>query len=411
MKEREHVNAIIPHLFRTEYAKITAVTGRLFGLTHLEIAEDLASETFLKATEIWSQHGIPENPTAWLYTVAKNKAKDYLKRQAHFQKKFKSHIQHESETQHFLLDFHPQYVQDSQLRMIFAVCDSQNPPEYQVSLALQILCGFSVSEIATALLTSTETIKKRLTRARKKLKRSNFFAKELTPPEISSRLDVVLLILYLLFNEGYYSRSKNQIIRNDLCAEAMRLARLLTENEFTNTPEVNALLALMCFQTSRLDARSTGPEEIILFDEQDRSLWNKTLIEKGNFYLLCACSYQRVSKYHLEASIAYWHVSTADDSKWEKILHLYNQLVLMEYSPVTALNRAFALAKVYGNEKGIVEAEKLNLTTNAYYYCLLGFLFAPTNPAKAIEHYKQAVQISISSTEKKQLFKRIQELQ
>ena len=167
----------------------------------------------------------------------------------------------------------------------------------------------------------------------------NFEIKALSPAEITLRLDAILKTLYLLFNEGYFSKTNDQLIRKDLCSEATRLTLILTENPLTNTPQVNALLALMCFQSSRLEARLNGAGEIVLFDEQDKNLWDKALIERGNYYLVNACEGNEVSKYHLEAGIAYWHTTPTGQNKWQHILQLYNQLIDINYSPVTALNR------------------------------------------------------------------------
>ncbi|SFX65253.1 RNA polymerase sigma-70 factor, ECF subfamily [Cytophaga hutchinsonii ATCC 33406] len=389
---------------------MTAVLCRHFGLKHIEIAEDIASETFLKASENWAINGIPENPTAWLYAVAKNKTKDYFKHISVFETQIKEAIKpNEIETEKDF-EFSSQNISDSQLAIIFAVCNPSNSTESQICLALQILCGFSVEEIANAFLTKPETIKKRLQRARTNLRNDNFKIKTLGETEIKSRLNTVLKTLYLLFNEGYFSKTNHQLIRKELCSEAVRLTLILTENNYTNIPQTNALLSLMCFQSSRLEARTNDKGEAILFDEQDKSLWDKTLIEKGNYYLVNACNGIEISKYHLEAGIAYWHTTPTDQNKWQHILQLYNQLVLIEYSPITALNRTFAFAKVYGHNQAVSEAEKLKLTGNNYYHELLGYLYADTDIDKAISHYEQAIGLIKSKTEKQTLTKEIERL-
>ncbi|WP_211092975.1 RNA polymerase sigma factor [Chitinophaga polysaccharea] len=402
---------LLPHLFRVEYTKMTAVLCRHFGLQHIETAEDIASETFLKAMESWGEKGIPENPTAWLYTVAKNKAKDYLRRQVVFETQVKDAVRPREQLTFEEPDFTPQMISDSQLAMIFAVCNPSNAPAAQICLALQVLCGCSIAEIAAAFLTKTETIKKRLLRARANLRKDHFQVKQLDPAAIAERLDTVLRTIYLLFNEGYFSVSGDQLIRKDLCSEALRLGLILTENPLTNTTHANALLALMCFQSSRLDARANEAGDTILFEQQDKHLWSQELIDKGNYYLVNACTGDEVSKYHLEAGIAYWHTTPTDQHKWEHILHLYNQLILLEYSPVTALNRTFAFAKVYGTEAGIKEAEKLQLHDNSYYHSLLAYLWATTNSGKAIASYQQAIRLTRSAAEKKTLLNAIQRLQ
>ncbi|WP_262511150.1 RNA polymerase sigma factor [Sinomicrobium soli] len=409
MKETRSYNELLPHLFRQEYAKMTAVLCRHFGLRHIEIAEDIASDTFLKASEHWAINGIPENPAAWLYTVARNKAKDYFKHISVFETKIRHGLKPDNHKWENDFEFHEEIISDSQLAMIFAVCNPANNPESQIALALQILCGFSVEEIANAFLTKTETVKKRLQRARNNLRNDDFQVETLTGPEIRSRSDTVLKTLYLLFNEGYFSKSNHQFIRKELCSEAVRLILILTENPLTNTSQTNALLALMCFQSSRIEARINEKGEAVLFDEQDQNRWDKSLIEKGNYYLINATNGNEISKYHLEAGIAYWH-TTDDKNKWRNILQLYNQLILIEYSPITALNRTFAFSKVYGQERAISEAEQLHLMEHNQYHGLLGYLYTPSNIPKAIEYYEQAVKLTTSETEKQTLNRKIERL-
>jgi RNA polymerase sigma factor (sigma-70 family) len=389
---------------------MTAVLCRHFGLKHIEIAEDIASDTFLKASEHWAINGVPENPTAWLYTVASNKAKDYFKRIAVFETRIREALKLNAVEAEHPLEFNNQVIADSQLAMIFAVCNPMNSTEAQICLALQILCGFSIEEIASAFLTKTETIKKRLQRARTHLRNDHFQIKFLSKAAIQSRLDAVLKTLYLLFNEGYFSKTNDQLVRKDLCSEAVRLTLALTENVLTNTPAVNALLSLMCFQSSRLDARTDDKGEAILFEEQDKSLWDPSLIQQGNYYLVNATNGNEISKYHLEAGIAYWHTTATDENKWEYILQLYNQLILMEHSPATALNRLFAFAKVYGNRNAIDEAEKMHLTASSYYHALLGYLYKETDPGKAMDHYKQAIGLTKSRLGKQTLTKELERL-
>ncbi|MGX5687441.1 RNA polymerase sigma factor [Arcticibacter tournemirensis] len=400
---------LIPHLFRQEYSKMTAVLCRHFGLEHIEIAEDIASETFLKAAEHWPVHGIPENPAGWLYTVAKNKAKDRLRREQIFETRIKS-VQKDievAEEQEF--NFSEEIIADSQLSMIFVICDPVNSPSAQICLSLQILCGFSVEEIAHAFLSNVETIKKRLQRARINLRSNGFQLRKPGEKEINARLDTVLKTLYLLFNEGYFSQNEDQFIRKDLCSEAIRLTLVLVEDKRTSKPQVSALLALMCFQSSRLDARINDTGEAVLYEDQDRSLWNRFLIEKGNYYLFNAFTEREGSKYHLEAGIAYWHTTTGKE-KWQHILLLYNQLIVLEYSPATAINRLFAFAKVYGSEKAIIEAEKLSLTSNSYYHGLMGFLYSSVDTTCALVHYRRALQFTRSIIEKKVLSNKIEQL-
>ena len=404
---------LIPHLFRTEYRKITTVLCKLFGIEHIEIAEDIASDTFLLASESWGFKGIPENPTAWLYTVAKNKAKDYLKHNKIFNEKVSREIKYNAKEAHEIeIDLSDKNITDSQLQMLFAICNPAIPVEAQIGLALRILCGFGIDEIAVAFLTNNETINKRLFRAKQKLRQEQVQIEFPNETEINKRLETVLLTLYLLFNEGYYSASQDNKLRKDLCLEAMRLTHLLTENESTNKPFVNALLSLMCFHSSRFEARINEKGETILHDDQDTNLWNVELIKQGEYYLNRAAEGNEVTKYHLEAGIGYWHTIKEDSKeKWENILQLYNRLLQIEYSPMAALNRTYALAKANGNAEAIVEAEKLNLNDNYLYHSLLGNLYIDINKEKAVNHFKIALKLSKSSADKTLFANKIKEVE
>jgi RNA polymerase sigma factor (sigma-70 family) len=393
---------LIPHLFRTEFSKITAVLCKLFGAGHIEVAEDIASETFMLAIETWTYSKIPENPTAWLYAVAKNKAKNHLTRQHIFTDKVKPNLTpQEVTTAEIDIDLSEQNISDSQLQMLFAICHPAIPVESQIGLALRILCGFGIDEIANAFLTSKETTNKRLFRAREKLRIEKIPIAFPGENEINNRIDAVLTTLYLLFNEGYYSESKEAVVQEELCQEAMRLCRLLIANPRTNTPPVNALMALMCFHASRLKARKGQNGELVLYQNQDETLWNQELITSGAIYLKEASQGTRISKYHFEASIAYWHTIKQDTKeKWENILQLYNQLLQLEYSPIAALNRTYALAKVSGKEVAIIEAEKLKLIDNHFYFMLLGELYKGIDNTKAKAHLERALALAKTSTDK-----------
>jgi RNA polymerase sigma factor (sigma-70 family) len=408
MQEKE----LLPHLFRTEYRKIISVLVRHFGFEQLSLAEDIASETFLTAAETWGMKGLPENPVAWLYAVAKNKARDHLKRDSIFQKKIKKALS-DSDTEYpdTDIDLSDKNINDSQLQMMFAIADPMLPIESQIALTLRILCGFGIDEIADAFLTNKETIHKRLTRAKEKLRSEKIKIILPSKTEIHQRVDAVLTSLYLLFNEGYYSSSHNTVLRRDFCLEAMRLTLLLIENDQTKKPRVEALFALMCFHASRFDARTDENGEIIRYDDQDRSLWNEDLISKGNYYLNKASRGKELSSYHLEAAIAYWHTTKNElPEKWENILQLYNQLLCIIYSPVTALNRTYALSKVYGKEVAIDEAEKLGLEKNHLYHVLLGNLYTGINSPKAIVHLQLALSLAKTDKERRLIKKDLDSL-
>ena len=404
--------SLIPSLFRTEYRKIVSVLCRRFGFDRIEIAEDIAADTFLAAAETWGINGIPENPTAWLYTVAKNNAMNYLHRTSLFKDKIAPELQNSApSTDDLEIDLSPQNINDSQLQMMFALCHPSIPAETQIGLSLRILCGFGIEEIADAFLTNKEAINKRLSRAKAKLKESGI-RMELPPlSEVDERLDTVLQTIYLLFNEGYYSISQNATLRKDLCFEAMRLCSMLVENERTNTPEANALLSLMCFHASRFDARIDSNGELVLYEEQDTSLWNTDLIGRGVYFLRCSARGTTISKYHLEAAIAYWHTQRADTKeKWENILQHYNQLLQIEYSPIAALNRTYALAKANGKEEAIREAEKLKLTDNHLYFALLGELYKDVDNEMARRNFQKAFSLAKTQTDKQAIQRNIDKL-
>ena len=394
--------SLLPHLFRTEYQKIVSVLCHLFGIEHIETAEDIVSETFLAATETWSVGGLPENPTAWLYAVAKNKTKNVLKRDAVFQQKVAANLKYGAErTEEIEIDLSPKNITDSQLAMIFTICNPAVARDAQISLALNLLCGFGIQEIADAFLTNKEVIYKRLQRAKEKLKEAGIRIEQPSITDNVNRQETVLTTLYLLFSEGYYSTSQNTILRKDLCAEAMRLMQLLVNNTITAQPSANALLALMCFHSSRFDARVDRQGEVVLYEDQDEALWNWELIDKGRYYLIQAANGNKITRFHLEAGIAYWHTIKEDGKlKWQNILDLYNELIILEYSPMAALNRTFALSKVNGKKEAIKEAEKLQLKDNIFYYSLLGHLYTDIDQEKAITHFQTAWELASTETDK-----------
>jgi RNA polymerase sigma factor (sigma-70 family) len=407
---------LIPHLFRTEFGKITAVLCKSLGIEHLETAEDIAGATFLSALETWPYRGLPDNPTAWLYRVAKNKARTLLARNQLFSGKIAPELKAVSQDQSqgqeiFDIELSPQQITDSQLQMIFAVCHPCIPAEGQIGLALRVLCGFSIEEIADAFLTNKETINKRLFRTREKLREESVQIRLPDEKELAARLEMVLRTLYLLFSEGYYSESREEVIREDLCFEAMRLTYLLLDNPFTGQPAAHALLALMCFHASRFKARKGADGDLVLYGDQDESLWNQELITKGAHHFRLASVGSQLTKYHLEAGIAWLHTIKADTKeKWENILQLYNHLLQVEYSPIAALNRTYALSRANGKMEAIAEAEKLKLTGNPYYFTLLGELYTGIDDGKAKTCFQQAFSIARTEADRKAIRQRLDRL-
>jgi RNA polymerase sigma factor (sigma-70 family) len=405
-------DTLIPNLFKTEYRKIISVLCKSFGIGHIEIAEDITNDTFLQASETWGLKGIPENPSAWLYAVAKNKCKDYFKREKVFAEKIAPEIKDNAALYDSSnIDLSDKNIEDSQLQMLFVICDTSIPAEAQIGLSLRILCGFGIDEIAEAFLSNKETINKRLFRAKEKLREHNLKIELPNELEIDKRLETVLSTIYLLFNEGYHSTTQNISLRKDLCLEAMRLNYLLLENQRTNKPVVCALMSLMCFHASRFEARLNISGETILYDAQDRNLWNQELINKGNHFLIESAKGNELSKYHLEASIAYWHSSITEmPNKWENILQLYNQLLQINYSPIAALNRTYALFKTKGAAFAIVEAKKLDLEQYPYYHTLLGKLHVDLDKNIAEIYFKKALSLAKSNADKAIIQKYIEAL-
>ena len=378
-----------------------------YGIGQIDAAEDIVSETFLAAAETWGLKGVPDNPVGWLYRVARNNTLNGLKHDRIFRQKVKAelvkgvvaHVGPE-------LDISPENIMDSQLRMLFAVCHPSIPVEAQVGLALRVLCGFTIEEIAQALLTTKGNINKRLYRAKERLRSSGVTLELPDEAGIKARLDAVLITLYLLFNEGYYSSSPDKVLRRDFCLEAVRLTYLLTEYRGASgrgevRPDIYSLLALMCFQASRLDARVDEAGALVLYEQQDSGLWDTELINRGNSFFVRACDAGMLSRYHFEVAIAWWHVHHRDGrEKWENILMLYNKLLILEYSPVAALNRAYAYARVYGNAAAISEAEGLKLTGNLFYHSLLGELYIGVDDVVAAGHFGRAVELATTEAER-----------
>src|SRR6266487_1074265 len=404
---------LISNLFRHEFSKMVAVISKIFGLHHIEIAEDIVSETFLLATETWKQKGIPANPTAWLYSVAKQKTLYHFRRNKIFDEKIIPELKATQENINEIkeMDFSKQNIKDSQLQMMFAICNPAIASEAQIALALRILCGFGIEEIAEAFLTNKETINKRLFRAKERLRAEKVKLEMPSEKEIDNRLDNVLHIIYLLFNEGYYSTTQNKILRKDFCFEALQLGLLLTEFTKTNQPKTNALIALMCFHSSRFDARQSDNNYSVLYENQDESLWDMELINQGNYFLNISAQGNEISSYHLEAGIAFWHCQKEEtEEKCENILHHYNLLLQINYSPGVALNRTYALYKARGKKAALIEAEKLQLTSNHFYFTLLGELYKGIDDKKAKSNFQRAYDLAKTQTDRQTLQSKIDTL-
>ncbi|MCW3117284.1 MAG: sigma-70 family polymerase sigma factor, partial [Chitinophagaceae bacterium] len=376
---------------------------------------DIVQDTLIQAMSTWSFAGIPDNPSAWLYRVAKNKSIDFLRRQKRFENispQYSYLLQSEYTLTPFVNSlFLEDEIQDSQLRMIFACCHPAIPPESQVALALKALCGLSSIEIANAFLTNEETVNKRIYRAKEKIKTEKIELEVPGKRELPERIDSVLKTLYLLFNEGYNSSSPDYLIREDLCQEAMRLTHLLTGQTITNLPRTKALLSLMCFQSSRLQARLDDRGNIILLKYQDRKKWYRPLMEKGFGYLESSIESPGVSTYQLEAAIASFHAAAPsfEQTDWKSIYHLYEVLFKLQPSPIVALNKAIASGYAINRENALQELHQIKGLEQYYlYYTSLGemyFELAQKQPAK--QNFEKALGLTTSQTEKQLLLEKI----
>ena len=414
-KESNDIRKLVDHLFRHESGKMVSVLSRVLGLQNLEVAYDIVQDTLLQAMSTWSFVRIPDNPSAWLYRVARNKAIDFLRREKKFREispQYAYLVQSEwtlSPTINNL--FLDNEIEDSQLRMMFACCHPSIPEESQIALTLKTLCGLSISEIAKAFLTNDDTISKRIYRAKEKIKSERI---ELIVPsgdELHVRLDAVLKSLYLLFNEGYNSSHPERLIREDLCEEAMRLCLLLTQHSLTDYPRTKALLSLMCFQSSRLNTRLDEKGNIILLKNQERNKWNRSLIRKGFEYIEAAAEPFEVSTYHLEAGIASIHAASPSFEKtdWKSIYHLYQMLYELQPNPVVAMNKAIASAYAISKEKALEELQQIKgLEKHHLYYASMGEMYFDLHQKEnAKKYFEKAYNLTDSQSERQLLLEKI----
>ena len=415
MDQPETINQLVDHLFRHESGKMIAVLSRLLGLQNIEVAHDIVQDTLLQAMTTWSYKAVPDNPSAWLYRVAKNKAIDFLRKEKTIRNvnpRYNYLLQSEytlSSTVHEL--FLESEIQDSQLRMMFACSHPAIPEESQIALTLKTLCGLSVNEIAKAFLTTDDTIAKRIYRAKEKIKSEKIELEVPQSNELSARVDTVLKSLYLLFNEGYKSSNPDKLIKEDLCEEAIRLCFLLTQHSLANLPRTKALLALMCFQASRLDARLDDKGNIILLKHQDRSKWNHSLMSKGFELMEESAEPFEVSTYHLEAAIAAQHATarTFEQTDWKSIYHLYEMLYQLQPNPVVAMNKAIASSYAISKQNALKELQQIKGLEDhhIYYASIAEVYFDLENKTEAKKFFKKALELTSSSYEQQLLLSKI----
>ena len=404
----KNIAQMVDHLFREEYGKVVSFLTTTFGFHFLESAQDIAQDTLTEAYRNWSYKGIPQNPQGWIFRVAKNKAINWVKRE---QRKYVVYQAYQipknlNQTEDdFLLN---NEIQDSMLQMIFTCCHPEIAIENQIPLVLNILCGFSRKELAHALLTNEETIKKRLYRAKKQIREQGLIPSNKAREQLIDEQEIqgVCISIYLLFNEGYNSSHKDELIRKDLCLESIRLTKLLVEKFRTNT-RLRALLATMCFHIARFEARIDDKGAIVLLQDQDRKLWNKDFINLGLFHLSEAASGTIMSTYHLEASIAAQHCMAKDfeSTNWKLIQRFYQQLYQLKPSPIILLNLAIVSGILEGADEAItqlIQLQQENKQLRNYYllYAVLGHFYLEKNIKDlALENFQKAKSFTSSQKE------------
>ncbi len=407
------------HLFRRESGRLVAALTRLFGLHNLGLAEDVVQDAFCRALEVWKVRGVPDNPSAWLMAAAKNRALDVLRRER-TARTFAPGLTRALESEWTLAPsveeaFASSTIRDEQLRMMFSCCHPRLTGDVQVALVLNILCGFGAAEIAGAFLLPRTTIEKRIARGKKALARAKRLF-DLADADFAARLSAVRRALYLLFSEGYHGSSTETSVRSDVCGDALRLTLLLLEAPAAAEPETHALAALMCLQAARLPTRVNEAGDLSSLFEQDRSRWDRGLIQQGLALLDRSATGPTITPYHVEAAIAAVHATapTAEATDWSAIVSLYDRLMTLSGSPVVALNRAIAIAQRDGPEQGLEAlttiADVERLEHYPFYEAALGELERRRgNPAAAKRHFVAAMAAARSPAERRFLDRRARE--
>ena len=355
------VSTFVDHLFRHSAGQMVSTLTRIFGVAHIDLIEDVVQDALVTALRRWPYVGVPRNPSAWIIQVARNRAVDRFRRQERWAGK-------EPELRHLLQKALPEdhvafakEVRDDQLRMMLVCCHPRLSRDAQVALTLKSVGGFSTKEIGRAFLKPTAVIAQRLVRAKQRL-RDDGVRCDLPPPaQLDERLDSVLEVLYLMFNEGYAASQGDDLVRHDLCAEAIRLVRLVAEHPVVSSTRVDALAALCLFHGARLVTRVDVAGDLLLLPDQDRSRWDRTMITQAMLFLKRSGRGRHLSAYHLEAEIAACHTLPQhyDDTDWPRVLECYDVLVTINPSPVVQLNRLVALSKVEGPATALEGSDRL----------------------------------------------------
>jgi len=417
IQKPEEISGVVEHLFRHEAGKMVATLTRIFGIEHLSLAEDVVQEALARALQTWPFYGVPKNPSAWIMRASRNLALDVVRRRKVFQNK-QAEIIRLMDRQSTAPDeaiFSEDEISDDHLRLMFVCCHPAIPADAQVALALKTLGGFGVTEISRAFLTTDAAIAKRLTRAKQKIREAQIPFEIPAGEELAQRLESVLQSLYLLFNEGYKASTGDNLVREELCDEAIRLAELLVQHRAGNQPKTHALLALMLLNAARFPTRLDSEGNLLRLKEQDRTRWDQTMIARGMFHFAQSAAGDELSEYHLQAGIAACHCAAKDyeSTDWRQILSLYDRLIEFDQSPVVALNRAVAFAKIHGPQAGIaaVAAIRSSQKLKSYYllYAVLGeFESQLDHKQTAAEHFRRSFELAETKSERAFLLKRLQ---
>ncbi|MFK7770125.1 MAG: RNA polymerase sigma factor [Mariniblastus sp.] len=400
-------NQLVDHFFRHESGKLIASLVRFFGLRHFDLVEDMVQAALVEALAVWKVQGLPDQPAAWIHRVAKNRVLDALRRDKNFQEKAENFARPENSNSSDSIDrlFDESELKDSQLRLIFACCHSTLQPDSAIPLTLKTLCGFSEEEIARGMLLSRDNVRKRIYRAKQTMIENNVSLDLPSSRQLPARLHYVHNVLYLMFNEGYCSTSNEQAIRDDVCEEAARLCHLLTEHPHCSTKTTYALLSLMLFHASRFDARMDGEGGLVLLEAQDRSKWDRQMIERAKEYLRQSDG-KAISIYHLEAAIALQHcdASSFAETNWGVITGLYDRMIELFPSSVYRLNQAIAIGQKDGPEAAIEILNSLQADVHLNRSHLLDTTFGEQYRIKgeyvlAKEHFEKAILKTISKHE------------
>jgi RNA polymerase sigma-70 factor (ECF subfamily) len=417
VQKPEEISGVVEHLFRHEAGKMVATLTRIFGIEHLSLAEDVVQEALARALQTWPFYGVPKNPSAWIMRASRNLALDVVRRRKVFQNK-QAEIIRLMDRQSTAPDeaiFSEDEISDDRLRLMFVCCHPAIPADAQAALALKTLGGFGVREISRAFLTSDAAIAKRLTRAKQKIREAQIPFEIPAGEELAPRLESVLQSLYLLFNEGYKASTGDNLVREELCDEAIRLAELLVQHRAGNQPKTHALLALMLLNAARFPTRLDSEGNLLRLKEQDRTRWDQTMIARGMSRFAQSAAGDELSEYHLQAGIAACHCAAKDyeSTDWRQILSLYDRLTEFDQSPVVALNRAVAFAKIHGPQAGIaaVAAIRSSQKLKSYYllYAVLGeFESQLDHKQTAAEHFRRSFELAETKSERAFLLKRLQ---